>query len=146
MFVLANNQQVKLVDFGVAKFEGAQVAISAEGVVLGTPMYLAPEILLGGEPASRATDMYGMGVVAWEILVGQMPWESPDLANLMAAIAVQPPAKPRSLQPELTRDAEDLLLQLIDRDPERRPKSAGGVAARFDREAKKLGWRPGGDA
>jgi|GEM_PF-3543539 len=144
VFVLSANQHVKIVDFGVAKFEGAQVAISAEGVVLGTPAYLAPEILLGGEAASRATDIYGMGVVAWEILVGQMPWESPDLANLMAAIAVQPPPRPRALQPELTRDAEDLLLQLIDRDPAKRPKSAGAVAARIDREAKKLGWRPGG--
>jgi tRNA A-37 threonylcarbamoyl transferase component Bud32 len=142
VFVLDANQLVKLVDFGVAKFEGSQVAISAQGVVLGTPNYLAPEILLQGEPASRATDIYGMGVVAWEILVGQMPWESPDLANLMAAIAVQPPPKPRQLQPELTRDAEDLLLQLIDRDPERRPKTAGGVTSRLDREAKKLGWRP----
>ncbi|MCO4771309.1 MAG: protein kinase [Deltaproteobacteria bacterium] len=141
VFVLDQTAQVKLVDFGVAKFEGAQVAISAEGIVLGTPTYLAPEILLNGEPASRATDIYGMGVVAWEILVGQMPWESPDLANLMAAIAVQAPPVPRTLQPELTRDASDLLLQLIDRQPGRRPPTARSVAVRLDREAKKLGWR-----
>ena len=145
LFVHSSTEQVKLVDFGVAKFEGAQVAISAEGVVLGTPAYLAPEILLGGAAATRATDIYGMGIVAWEILVGQMPWESPDLASLMAAIAVQPPPRPRSLQPELTRDLEELLLHLITRDPARRPQSARNVANRLEREAKKLGWRPRGD-
>ncbi len=141
VFVLDGRKQVKLVDFGVAKFEGSQVAISAEGVVLGTPSYLAPEILLEGEAASRATDIYGMGIVGWEILVGQLPWESPDLANLMAAIAVQPAPHPRQLQPELTRDAADLLLQLIDHDPTKRPPTALGVSRRLEREAKKLGWK-----
>jgi len=141
VFVLDARKQVKLVDFGVAKFEGSRVAISAEGVVLGTPSYLAPEILLEGDPASRATDVYGMGIVAWEILVGQLPWESPDLANLMAAIAVQPAPHPRQLQPELTRDAADLLLQLIDHDPAKRPPTALGVSRRLEREAKKLGWK-----
>lgn len=141
VFVLRDSGRVKLVDFGVAKFEGAGVAISAEGVVLGTPTYLAPEILLDGHPASRATDIYGMGVVAWMVLVGRAPWESPDLANLMTALAVQPPPVPRELQPELTREASDLLLQLISRDPSKRPTDCGRVAEALSREAKKLGWR-----
>ncbi len=73
---------VKVVDFGIA---GTQPA-GHEGGMLGTPVYMAPELLLGDGAADHRADLYSLGVTLYELLIGDVPWRSRDMFELMAQI------------------------------------------------------------
>jgi eukaryotic-like serine/threonine-protein kinase len=80
---------VKLVDFGIAHLTDS--TMTQTGLVLGTPSYMAPEILAGGRVDHRA-DMWAVGVVLYELLAGARPYDAPTIAGLIYRIVHQPPA------------------------------------------------------
>ncbi len=82
--ILVDDGQIKLLDFGLS-------VVQEQGqLVVGTPAYMAPEVLMGN-PASEASDLYAMGVIAYELFVGRYPFNSSDLTGLIAAILETPP-------------------------------------------------------
>jgi hypothetical protein len=84
--------QVKLVDFGIARLEDSQV--TQTGMVLGTPSYMAPEVLTGTRVDHRA-DMWAVGVMLYELLAGTRPFEAPTIASLVYRIVhAAPPLLP----------------------------------------------------
>lgn len=110
--------QVKLVDFGVARLGDS--TLTRTGVTLGTPSYMAPE-LLAGQAASPASDAYSLGVVLFELLAGRRPHQADTLGELLAATATQPPASLARLRPDLPSLVVKTVEALLARDPALRP-------------------------
>lgn len=110
--------QVKLADFGVARDDDASV--TRTGMTLGTPAYMAPE-LLAGAPAGAATDAYALGVMLFELLAGRRPHQAATLGELLQATANQPPASLARLRPDLPASAVASVEQLLARQPADRP-------------------------
>jgi hypothetical protein len=115
---------VKVADFGISHAVGAE-PMTGTGLLLGTPGYLAPERVAGG-PATPATDLYALGVVAWECLAGRPPFTGSAFEIALAHRDQELPRLPDGAPPALA----DLVAELTARDPRDRPASAAAVARR----------------
>ena len=114
---------IKITDFGIARLAD-QVPLTATGQVMGTVQYLAPE-QASGKPASPATDIYALGIVAYEALAGKRPFRGESqVAIAMAQIKEAPPALPSSI-PEPVRA---LVMSCMAKKPEGRPASADDLS------------------
>jgi serine/threonine-protein kinase len=114
---------VKITDFGIARLAD-QVPLTATGQVMGTVQYLAPE-QASGKPASPATDVYSLGIVAYEALAGKRPFRGESqVAIAMAQIKEAPPELPTSIPEPVRR----LVMSCMAKKPEGRPASAHDLA------------------
>lgn len=129
--------KVKITDFGIARV-GDQVPLTKTGQVMGTVQYLAPEQATG-KPSTPATDLYALGVVAYEALSGKRPFTGENqMAIAMAHINEMPPALPESIDPRV----QNLVLSCLAKKPNQRPESANSLAIRAEallREKRKQG-------
>jgi len=136
--------RVKLADFGVAKARDgvAPARLTADGRTVGTPSYMAPEQAMG-RPVGPWTDLYSVGVVAYELLVGELPFKNTDWSVLIQHIHTPVPA-PRALRPDLDPALERWLLWLLEKQPQARPASAHAALDELERCMSALrgpGWR-----
>jgi tetratricopeptide (TPR) repeat protein len=113
-------------DFGVAQEAGAE-RLTAEGVVVGTVRYVAPE-QIRGEEATPATDLYALGVTLYEMVAGRPPFVADEAAAVFAQHLTAAPVPPSEHAPDLPRALEDLILALLAKAPGARPGSAAEVA------------------
>ncbi|MFC8730982.1 protein kinase [Luteimicrobium sp. NPDC057192] len=121
--LLSRTGGVKLTDFGVS-LASNQVPMTATGMVMGTAQYLSPEQAIG-KPATPASDVYALGIVAYESLVGRRPFTGPTPVDIAVAHVNQPvPALPASVDKELGA----LVLSMLAKDPMRRPAGAAELA------------------
>ncbi|MFL5535917.1 MAG: serine/threonine-protein kinase, partial [Gemmatimonadales bacterium] len=120
---------LKVTDFGIARLAGAQTdgkALTVEGVVVGTPAYMAPEQLLG-EPVDGRTDIYATGAVLFECVTGRRVFESSGTLALVAHHLKQEesdPTNPAELNPEVTESFSRAIVKALARKPEARWSSA----------------------
>jgi len=115
-----------LTDFGLAR--GADsTQLTAEGQVVGTLHYLAPE-LIEGAGAAPASDVYALGCLLYECVTGSPPFGGRDAAELGYAHLVEPPPDPRSRRPELSAELASALLTALEKDPGLRPTSPTALA------------------
>ena len=119
----------KITDFGIAKAREAQAAqLTATGIVMGTALYVSPEQATGST-VTGASDIYSLGVVAYECLTGEPPF----LADQPLAIAIMHKHDPVPPLPgDVPRPVSDLVLAMLAKTPEGRPESARHVADRAD--------------
>lgn len=111
--------KVKITDFGIARVAD-QVALTATGQVMGTVQYLAPEQATG-KPATPSTDIYSLGIVAYEALTGRRPFTGESqMVIAMAQINDKPPA----LGEEIDKRVQDLVMACLAKKPSQRPGSA----------------------
>ena len=123
--------RVKILDFGLAKPWQEQTGITQSGILIGTPGYMAPEHLTGswvGPPS----DLFSLGCVMFEMATGRIPFQGKDLLSTLRALAVDEPPSVRSLNPQISEDLSTLIGELLSRDPEQRPRTAGSVVERLD--------------
>jgi serine/threonine-protein kinase len=116
---------VKLLDFGIAKLDDSEgrPERTARGCVIGTPLYVAPEQALG-RSADWRSDVYSLGVVAFELFLNRTPfWAASTVEIMMMHVSHAPPA-PSSLWPEIPPALERLLLQMLRKDQSGRPSLA----------------------
>jgi serine/threonine protein kinase len=97
---------VKLTDFGLSRSADAEATRS--GLLLGSPVYMAPE-LLGGARADAASDLYALGVLLFELLTGRLPFEGASMGALLRAMASRAPQTVRALRPDLPAAQADAL-------------------------------------
>lgn len=115
-----------LTDFGLAKGR-AYTVLTRAGQVMGTLDYLAPE-LIKGEKATTATDIYALGCVVFECLVGSPPFGGKAMYEVGIAHLEEEPPDPSLLRPELPTSLGWAVLQALQKDPARRPTSATAYA------------------
>jgi serine/threonine-protein kinase len=119
----------KLTDFGVARLPGADDACFGEGVVFGTPSYMAPEQAAGhGGGVGPATDVYGLGAVLYECLTGGPPFQGPSVLETLQRVMSWEPVPPTSLNKEADGELEAVCLRCLRKDPRDRYGSAREVA------------------
>ncbi|MFT4052436.1 MAG: serine/threonine-protein kinase [Microbacterium sp.] len=115
--------RVKITDFGIARIAD-QVPLTATGQVMGTVQYLSPE-QASGHPASPATDIYSLGIVAYECLAGKRPFTGESqVAIAMAQINETPPPLPETVATPVS----NLVMCMIAKKPDERPATASAVA------------------
>jgi len=117
---------VKLADFGIAK-AAEQSDITKVGSVLGTAAYLSPE-QARGEPAGPSSDLYALGVVAYQLLSGRLPYEAASLTDL-ARQQGTPPPRLDEVNPEVPRSLASVVAKALNADPERRYADASAMEA-----------------
>jgi serine/threonine-protein kinase len=119
--LLGHDGSIKIVDFGIARAVDA-IPLTRTGVLMGTPLYLAPE-QASGMQATATSDLYALGVIAYESLTGRPPYEGPATAVLLAHRDSPLPPLPPSVPPGLS----DLVRDLTAKNPAMRPGTAKAV-------------------
>ena len=118
---------VKITDFGIARVAD-QVGLTATGQVMGTVQYLAPEQATG-KPATPSTDIYSLGIVAYEALAGKRPFTGDSQMEIaMAQINKTPPALPGNVDARVA----NLVMSCLAKKPNQRPESALALAKRAE--------------
>lgn len=114
----------KLLDFGIAHVapKGGNKLTDA-GVILGTPEYMAPE-QARGKSVGPVSDVWAVGVVLYEMLSGMVPWSGDSAASVLLAVAHQPLTDIRELQPDTPVQLAQVIHRALEKDPERRFRSA----------------------
>ncbi|EST19984.1 serine/threonine-protein kinase, partial [Streptomyces roseochromogenus] len=126
---------VKICDFGIARLGhdiGFTTRLTGTGVALGTPHYMSPEQIVGGEVDQRS-DLYSLGCVLYEIATGAPPFDLEDAWAVLIGHRDTPPRPPRERRPELPRHLDEIILGLLAKDPGERPCDAGVLARRIGR-------------
>jgi len=129
--VFLTSTQVKLLDFGVCKLVGDRT-ITQNGVMIGTPVYMAPEQCQGELGVDARSDIYGLGCVLFHALTGRVPFDHEGLGNLVVAHLLHEPPAPSAFAPELPPAIDDIVLRCLAKAPEDRFQSAADLAIAID--------------
>lgn len=129
----------KILDFGLAKFyapvesDAATKRLTREGAVFGTPAYMSPEQVKGQGSVDHRADLWALGCMAFECLIGRPVWNiDQGVAMTFAAIATAPIPLPSKLRPDLPTSFDDWFLKALERDPDRRFQQARELASALE--------------
>src|SRR5437588_1124022 len=123
-----------LTDFGLARLVETESTVTRTMEVLGTPSYMAPEQAVGNNAGvTRATDIYGLGAVLYQLLTGHPPFAGGTTFETVRLVLDTEPRQPRLLNPKVDRDLATICLKCLDKDPQRRYSSALALAEDLER-------------
>lgn len=121
---------LKVMDFGVARLAERSSQITEAGLLVGTPAYMAPEQLMGEEIDTRC-DLYAVGVVLYECLTGEIPFDGSTPVSLIAKVLSEEPRPPATLNTDIPAPLSALILKLLAKRPEDRVQTARELAERL---------------
>jgi serine/threonine-protein kinase len=137
---------VKVLDFGLVKATwsmGEDDHLSTEGMITGTPAYIAPEAALGGRPIDARVDLYGLGCVAYWLLTGERLFIGRTPVEVLLHHVKTPPVPPSErVGREIPADLEALVLSCLAKNPDDRPPSAEWIATRLAECETPEKWTP----
>jgi eukaryotic-like serine/threonine-protein kinase len=123
-----------LTDFGLARLVETESTVTRTMEVLGTPSYMAPEQAVGNNTGvTRATDIYGLGAVLYQLLTGHPPFAGGTSYETVRLVLDTEPRQPRLLNPKIDRDLSTICLKCLEKDPQRRYASAFALAEDLER-------------
>jgi len=123
-------ERIKVLDFGIAKLQQGSVADSVKtrtGTLMGTPIYMSPEQCRGTRAVDHRSDIYSLGVIFYEMLVGQPPFVSEGFGDLVNMHLNVPPASARSKRNEIPLALDALVMKMLAKNPEDRYAEMGEV-------------------
>ncbi|PYQ29783.1 MAG: hypothetical protein DMF56_08625 [Acidobacteria bacterium] len=125
--------EVKLMDFGIARMAEASetAAMTQQGLIVGTPHYMSPEQVQGKQLDARS-DVYSMGVLMYEMLVGRRPFESSSLTGVLTAHITEKAKPPIDVRPDIGRAVNAIVMKCLAKDPKERYADAGALLADLD--------------
>jgi len=130
-------ERVVLIDFGFATFSGS-AKLTQQGTVVGSLTYIAPERLRGDDTDARA-DLYAIGIILFELLVGEPPFIAGDDFELIDLQVNAPPPRLRDLDPTMPQELDDVIARALEKDPRKRFPDAATMATELERAAQLLG-------
>ncbi len=131
----ADGDRVKILDFGLARVSD-DANLTQSGSVLGTPRYMSPE-QASGVRVDKRSDLFSLGSVLYHMAIGEPPFKKPGVSSTLVAVIQEDPIPPHELQPAISQPLSRLIMQLLEKDPQKRPASAEEVIGRF-RELERL--------
>ncbi len=118
--------RVRIVDFGLARGNEPDAQFTQAGAVIGTPAYMAPEQASGAAVDARC-DLFSLGSVLYRAATGKSPFGDRDTLAILSALATRTPVPPHRIVPSLPRIFSGLVMRLLAKDPDDRPRSAREV-------------------
>jgi serine/threonine protein kinase len=133
IFVLEGEPyQIKLTDFGIAKNTALATHGTSHGQVLGTPIYMSPEQALGQvDRISPQSDIYSLGIIAHELLTGEVPFQGDSPVAILIRHVQEVPPSLKSILPDVPAELGEVIDACLSKDPQLRPKSASALATCF---------------
>ncbi len=128
--------KVKLTDFGIAKVFASQ-HLTATGGIVGTAEFLSPE-QAAGKPVSKRSDLYSLGIVLYTLLTGRTPFEGTSFLDLLHKHRYGQFDSPRRVVPEVPYEIDELVCQLLEKDPDKRPPDCLVLGKQLDSLGRKL--------
>jgi CHASE2 domain-containing sensor protein/predicted Ser/Thr protein kinase len=117
---------VKVMDFGIARIDSN--SMTKTGIAMGTPNYISPE-QLRGQAMDRRADLFSLGVVIYELLIGRRPFRGENITSLIYAIMNVEPDKPSSVNPQIPMLFDHVVARALKKDPNERYQKANEIVA-----------------
>jgi eukaryotic-like serine/threonine-protein kinase len=116
---------LKVMDFGIARMASRkpESGVTQQGMIVGTPEYMAPEQVTGGEVDHRV-DIYAAGCVLYECVTGRPPFQAETAYQLIAKLLEEVPVHPAKLNPDVPAALDTLVMAMLSKDPAGRPQTA----------------------
>ena len=126
--MIGDQDDIKLIDFGIASKEGAKrLTYAGFTQALGTPNYISPEQVKGKRGDARS-DLYSIGVMLYEMLSGKTPFSGPSPLAVMNDRLINHPLPPREAEPSISPQLQEVLYRALEREPRNRYPSAHAFA------------------
>jgi Flp pilus assembly protein TadD/predicted Ser/Thr protein kinase len=140
IMLVGEEDEVKLLDFGIARLrEPGRAGLTSAGMMMGTPEYMAPEQIEGGEPSER-TDVYALGIVLYEMLTGVAPFAGPTVSAVFSQQLQQRPSPVTGIRSNIPPALEGVIMKALEKQPDSRQRDMGEVI-----EGLRLAAAPGDD-
>ncbi len=114
---------VKIIDFGLARTTQLD-GMTATGLIMGTPKYMAPE-QVAGKRVDERTDIYAFGIILYELFTGRVPFTADSAIAVGFKQIKEPPVAPRDLNPQIPEALQNVILKALQKDPFQRYSSIG---------------------
>ncbi len=135
--ILSEEGRVKLTDFGIARIEDPLVMQQTQaGEILGTPVYMPPEQAMG-TPIDGRADLYSLGVILYELIVGRRPFDGSNITAILRSIIQDTPESPSQVDPFIPQGISDLIMKCLSRNPEDRFQTGAELATALKNATRK---------
>jgi len=129
--ILSEGKDPVLTDFGLAKDNQSEMNLTREGQRIGTPLYMAPELLLGGGSATKQSEVYSLGAILYQCLTGKVPFFAKSMFDLADMIEKGDFVPLKKAAPKAPKSLGELIKSSLDKDPDKRPASVKDFAERL---------------
>ncbi len=123
MWICDTDQQIKILDFGLARINDDNPGLTATGMLAGTPNFMSPEQARGQELDGRS-DLFSLGCLMYQLLTGRLPFGASTILGTLQSVQNESPIPPRQIKPDVPQHLSDLTMCLLEKQPANRPESA----------------------